>query len=213
MQSVAISVASRKNYGKSSSKSIRKDGQIPVVIYSKDEVTHGSVNYADVKHLVYSPDFKLAEISLEKGVKKCILQDIQTHPVTDNILHIDFLELVPNHPLKAEVPVRPVGTSPGVKLGGKFAQSLRKVKIKCTPENLVDVLTIDISKLKMGNVVRVDEIKLPEGIQMLTGGRIPIASVVVPRALKSSKAGALAVAEEEDDDSESTEESTGESQE
>lgn len=190
MQVINIDAQERTEYGKSSSKAIRKEGRIPVVIYSKDGVKHASVTNNDVKSIVYTPDFKLAEINVGGTIAKCTLQDIQFHPVTDNIVHMDFLELVDGHPVKVSVPVKFKGTSPGVKVGGKLMQSLRRVKIKCNPENIVNELFVDISNLELGSAVRVREIELPDGVTMMSEGSTPVANVEVPRALKSAASAA-----------------------
>ncbi len=190
MQVVNVVAQDRNEYGKSSTKKMRNSGRIPAVIYSKEGSRHCSVTESDVKHLIYTPDFKLAEIELGGKKSKCTLQDIQFHPVTDNIQHIDFLELIDGHPVKVNVPVKFKGTSPGVKAGGKLMQSLRRVKIKCTPEQLVDELYVDISDLELGNAVRIKDLELPEGIEVMSESGTPVATVEVPRALKSAAAAA-----------------------
>ena len=179
MQTVTVTAQERSSFGKSSNNTLRKEGRIPAVIYSKDSVKHCSVTEADLKHLVYTPDFKLAEVSVGGASAKCTLQDIQFHPVTDNIVHVDFLELVPGHALKVSVPVKFKGVSPGVKGGGKLMQSLRKVKIKCNPENIVPELFVDISELELGFAVRIRDIDLPDGIEVMTAEATPIASVEI----------------------------------
>ena len=186
MQIVNVQAQERNSFGKSSNKLIRKEGLIPAVIYSKEGVKHCSVTNADVKHLVYTADFKLAEIAIGGTKSKCTLQDIQFHPVTDNIIHMDFLELIDGHTVKVDVPVKFKGVSPGVKAGGKLMPSLRKVKIKCTPENIVPELFLDISELELGFAVRVKDIELPEGVEVMNNGATPVASVEIPRALKTA---------------------------
>ncbi len=188
MQVINVEAQERNNFGKSSNKQLRKNGRIPAVIYSKDGVKHCSVTHADVKHLVYTPDFKLVEISVGSGAAKCTLKDIQFHPVTDAIEHMDFLELIDGHPVKVEVPVKFKGVSPGVLAGGKLMQSLRKVKIKCIPSAIVDQLYVDISNLELGAAVRIRDIEFPEGVEVMSEGATPVATVEVPRALKSAAA-------------------------
>jgi len=126
MQIVNVEAQERTAFGKSSNKLIRKEGLIPAVIYSKEGVKHCSVTNADVKHLVYTSDFKLAEITVNGSKSKCTLQDIQFHPVTDNIIHMDFLELIDGHSVKVDVPVKFKGVSPGVKAGGNHPSSISR---------------------------------------------------------------------------------------
>ena len=144
----------------------------------------------------------MVDISIDGKNYNCILKDAQFHPVTDNISHLDFLLLKEGTSVIAEIPVRLVGTSPGAKLGGKILMNLKKVKVKTTPDNLVDELTLDISKLQLGHSVRVREVMLPEGIEVMNDGSIPVASMVVPRALRSAAAAAAAVVGGEEDEEE-----------
>lgn len=188
MQVVEIAANSRDSFGKSSNKVLRKEGKIPGVIYSKNGVHHFSTTHKDLKNMVYTPDFKQADISIDGNTHSCIMQDIQFHPVTDEIVHIDFIEIVPGNALSVELPVRFKGSSPGVKLGGKLIQSMRRVKVKCMPKDLTDELLVDVSELDLGGVARVRDIEAPEGIQLMANGATPVASVEIPRALKSAEA-------------------------
>jgi large subunit ribosomal protein L25 len=192
MEILSIAAQERNVFGKKANKALRKDGRIPFVIYNKDKVTHGSITPKEVKSLVYTPAFKLVDISVGSTKAKCLLKDITFHPVSDEIEHIDFLELIPGHKLKVEIPVKFEGVSPGVKAGGKLMQSLRKIKVKCTPEVLVDELHVNISHLQLGASVRVKEIKLPEGMELMAAPNTPIAVIEIPRALKSAAAAAAA---------------------
>jgi large subunit ribosomal protein L25 len=114
---------------------------------------------------------------------RCIIKEIQFHPVTEGILHIDFLELAEGRKVKVQLPVRFKGTSPGVRNGGRLIQQLRKVEIKTTPDQLVEELILDISNLKLGNSVRVRDIETNDEIEILTNPGIPVATVKVPRVV------------------------------
>ena len=189
MQVVSVPVTERTNTGKRAAKEFRSQGLVPVVLYGGDKVDHFGVKLNDVKSLIYTPEFKLAEIKNGSETIKCIIKDMQFHPVTDELVHIDFLRLVDGHPIKVEVPVRFKGTSPGVKEGGTFVQMMRRVKIKTLPADLVHELYIDISRLTLGSSVRVRDIEINDKIEIMTGGATPVANVEVPRALKSQQAG------------------------
>jgi len=185
MEVIQINVEARESLGKKSSTAVRATGRIPAVIYSKKNgVSHFTTTHGDVKKMVYTPEFKLAEINLNGEVKKAIIKDIDFHPVTDEIVHMDFLELVEGHPVIADIPVNFTGVSPGVKEGGKLIRTLRKVTVKTTPEKLVDNLFVSIEELELGSAVRVRDIETPEGIAIMVDGATPIANVEVPRALK-----------------------------
>lgn len=187
MQVVSINTAKRESLGRKATKASRNSGAIPSVLYGGNEVHHFTTTAKDVKSLVYTPDFKLAELDLDGQKHKAILKDIQFHPVTDEILHLDFLRLIDGVNVKVDVPVRYEGTSPGVKEGGKLMISLRNVTIKTKPEHLVDQLVADISDVQLGDSIRVKELQINENIEVMTDANIPVASVIVPRALKSAE--------------------------
>jgi len=190
MQSVAITGAPRTTLGKKGTRTIRREGMIPAVLYGGDDVIHFSTTANDVKDLIYTPDLKLAKIEIEGKTYNAIVKDVQFHPVTDDIIHLDFLRLVDGVSVRAEVPVRVKGQSPGVKSGGKLIKLVRRVKIKTTPENLIDEVRVDISTLKLGTVRRVRDIDLPEGVEIMNSPGIPVVSVQVPRMLRSATAAA-----------------------
>lgn len=189
MNTVSIQAATRNVGSKQELKSSRAQGSIPAVIYGNVDPIHISVSSGrEIKNLIYTQDFKVAEININGEVHKCIVKDIQFHPVSDRILHIDFLKLTNGIPVKVEIPIRFKGESPGVKLGGKLVQTMRKLKIKTDPEYLQDELLVDISSLGLGDVLRVNNIDVPENMEVLVGGSIPVANIEIPRALKAAAA-------------------------
>lgn len=190
MQTISLDVKPRTETGKKSTKAIRKEGGIPCVMYGGKENFHFSTTPKAVKNLIYTPDFKLAGIELDGVAHKAVIRDVHFHPVTEDILHIDFLRLVEGHEINVEVPVRFRGVSPGVKVGGKLLQNLRRVKIKTTPDNLVDSVVLDISGVELGHSIRVRDIDVQEGVTIMNSPSIPVASVEVPRALRSATAAA-----------------------
>lgn len=183
MNVVQINAEPRTEIGKKATKVIRKAGKIPAVLYSKNGVEHFSTTHKAVKNIVYTPDLKLAEIDLNGKTHKAIVKEIDFHPVTDAIQHIDFLELVEGEILKVDIPVKFRGVSPGVLGGGSLMRTLRTVAVKTTAADLVDELFVDISDLKLGFAVRVSDIEVPEGIEIKVDPHIPVANVEVPRVL------------------------------
>lgn len=188
MEVLNIPAQKRVGTGKKSNKDVRNAGRIPGVLYGNNDNVNFSVVLADVKKLIYTPDFKVAELEIDGSKTKAIVKDLQFHPVTDKLMHIDLLRMVEGTPLKVEIPIRFKGTSPGVKSGGKLIQQMRRVKVKATPENLVSELFADISTLELGDSVRVSDLEISEHIQLMTEGATPIGLVDVPRALKSAAA-------------------------
>ena len=193
MEIVKLEGQVRTEFGKKHTKLVRKQGLVPAIIYGGGTTAAISVTPKSVKALVYTPDFKLAEIAVGKETYTCILKDIVFHPLSDEIVHIDFLRTIEGAPIKVEIPVGYTGKSPGVKEGGKLIVQMRKVKVKTTPDKLTDKLYVDIGELELGNSVRVKDIVIPEGMELLTTGATPVAIVEVPRALKSAAADAEGV--------------------
>ena len=188
MKTVTVNGTKRDATGKKASKLERREGQIPCVLYGGEDVVHFSTTFNDVKPLIYTPEFKVAEVSVNGATHRAILKDVQFHPVKESVVHIDFLRLVEGTVVKLELPVKFTGTSPGVKLGGKLQQSMRRVKVKTTPEKMVDSLSLDISSLELGQAIRVRDIEVPEGIELMNPPGTPVATVEIPRALRSAAA-------------------------
>lgn len=188
METIAITGQSRTGLGKKPSKDLRNDGRIPCVLYGGQDVVHFSVTLNDVKNLIYTPDFRVANLTVDGATYRCIVKDYQLHPLTSNLTHIDFLSLVDGQKVKLEVPVRTKGVSPGVKLGGKLQQKLRRVKVKTLPEEMVTELFVDISPLDLGQSLRVRDIQVPAGIELLNSPSIPVVTIEIPRALRSAAA-------------------------
>ena len=184
MNTIAFSGTVRDGIGKKASKAVRNEGGIPCIMYGGDTNVSFSIKPKDIKGLIYTPDFKVAEITLDGTLHRCILKDAQFHPVNEAVLHADFLKLEEGRAVKVEVPVRFKGVSPGVKTGGKLQQTLRRIKIKTTPDKLVDTLFLDISTLELGSSARVKDVEVPEGVEVMNSLGIPVVSVVEPRALK-----------------------------
>lgn len=191
MKTISISGSLRENVGKKGAHELRTREMVPCVIYGGKEQVHFSALEKDFKSLVYTPDVHL--VKLDVGGKTCnaILQDIQFHKVTDKILHIDFLEVLPGKAVVMEIPVRTTGTSEGVREGGKLYVKLKKLKVKGLPEKFPDNISIDITKMKIGDSVRVGDIKI-DGLQLLNAPNVTVVAVRVTRAVVEEVAPAAA---------------------
>lgn len=189
MEIIALQGHRKEGSGKEEVRKLRRNEQVPAVMYKSGggEAIQFSLNAPDIRHLVYTSKFKLAEITIDGKTHKCIVKDIQFHPVTDAVMHLDFLELVPGVKFKATVPLRFAGQAPGVKAGGKFIPRLRQINILTTPEKVVDEVTADISTMELGSTIRVRDISLTEGVEITNTSAVPIASIEIPRALKGGK--------------------------
>ena len=185
MVTVTINGTPREEMSKSEVKAARNAGLIPCVLYgSANENIHFTTTQSDVRHLVYTAEFKLAEVVVNGKTYRCILKGIQFNPVNDTISHIDFLELTNGRKVVVEVPLSFEGVSPGVRAGGKFVQKARRVKIKTTPENLVDKIAVSISGMKLGHSLRIRDIASVPGVEIVNPQALPIATIAIPRALK-----------------------------
>ena len=188
MEVIAISGQTRTGVGKKASRLDRKNEQIPCVLYGGEAPIHFTTTFSQVKTLIYTPDFKLAEVEIEGNTYKCFVKDVQWHPLSDAIIHIDFLQLIDGKTVKVEVPVRFKGSSPGVKVGGKLIQNLRRILIKTKPEYLVNEVFLDVSSLELGHSIRVRDIEAVEGVEVMNPPATPVAGVEIPRALRSAAA-------------------------
>ena len=188
MQVIKLTGTKRTDVGKTATKADRAQGIIPCALYGGTENINFTTNWNDVRHLVYAADFKIAEITVDGETFQAILKETQFHPATEQILHIDFLRLIPGHPIKVNVPLTLIGTAPGVKSGGKLIQSVRKIKVKTLPENLIDEMQLDISSLELGQTARVRDIIPQDGIEVLMAPAIPVVLIEIPRALRAAAA-------------------------
>ena len=159
MKSITIEGSKRESVGKVATKALRNAGMVPCVIYGGDKPVHFSAEEKAFKKLVYTPNVYTAMIELDGHKFAAILQDIQFHPVTDRILHVDFYQLFDDKEVTMTIPVKLTGTSPGVLNGGSLRFTNRKLKIKALPAKLPDFVNADISKLKIGNKLFVTELK------------------------------------------------------
>lgn len=151
MKSITIKGSQRESVGKVATKALRNAGKVPCVLYGGDKPVHFSAEEKAFKNLVYTPNVYTATIELEGQKFAAILQDIQFHPVSDKILHVDFYQLFDDKEITMSIPVKLVGTSPGVLNGGSLRFTNRKLRVKALPGNLPDFINADISKLKIGN--------------------------------------------------------------
>ena len=199
MKSITIKGSKRESVGKVATKALRNAGRVPSVLYGGGEPLHFSVPELDFSKLVYTPNAHTVEIILEDDSKiNAILQDIQFHPVTDRILHIDFYQLFNDKPIAMNIPVNIVGNSIGVKMGGNLQKNQRKLRIKALPTNLPDYIEIDISKLEIGQRVYIREI-LNDSYTFLQPE-----STVVCQIRRARAALVEATLDDEDEDSEDT---------
>lgn len=186
MKSIAISGSVRQNVGKRDAKELRYEGNIPAVLYGGSTQTHLSVSAADLKAVLYTPEVIFIDLNLDGKTVKAIVQDAQFHPLTDLVTHIDFLELNDEKEVTLNIPVTLTGTSPGVKLGGKLVQKLRKLRVKALPGNLPQEIAVPMESLEVGKSFRVAQVVL-ENAKVLNNSDDTIVSVIMSRALRQAE--------------------------
>ena len=159
MKSITIKGSERESVGKKATKALRNAGKVPCVVYGGETPLHFSADELSFKNLVYTPNAHTVVVDLEGGKKvNAVMQDIQFHPVTDKIIHIDFYQLFDDKPVTMNIPVQLDGNSPGVRNGGRLLFRKRKLTIKALPDNLPDFFNVDISNLKIGDNITVESL-------------------------------------------------------
>jgi large subunit ribosomal protein L25 len=159
MKSITIKGSKRESVGKVATKALRNAGMVPCVIYGGKTPIHFSAEEKAFKSLVYTPNVYTATINVDGEKIPAILQDIQFHPVSDSILHVDFYQLFEDKEITMNIPVRLVGKSKGVAIGGALRHNVRKMKVKALPANLPDFIEADITELQIGNKLYVTSLK------------------------------------------------------
>lgn len=186
MKSFAISGSPRENVGKRDAKELRYQGLVPAVLYGGKTQTHFAVSAAELKPVIYTPVVHFIDITVGNVKSTAIIQDIQFHPLTEQILHVDFLELDEKKPVAIEIPIRLTGTSPGVKMGGKLVQKLRKLRIKALPKDHLDTIDVNIESLEVGKSVRVGDLQFDK-LTITNAKEDTIVSVTTSRALRQAE--------------------------
>jgi len=181
MKSITIKGSERESVGKSATKALRNAGLVPCVLYGGNQTVHFSAEEIAFKNLVYTPNAHTVVIDLGGKKFDAVLQDIQVHPVSDKILHIDFFQLFDDKEITMEVPVRVTGTSPGVLGGGVLRLNQRKLKVKALPKNLPDYVDADISELEMGSKLYVTKVG-SDNYKLLHPENTVVAQVRISRA-------------------------------
>ena len=181
MKSLAISAQERKNVGKSSSKALRNQGKVPCVLYGGEKQVCFYAHENDLRKLVYTSDVFLVELDIEGKKTRCVMQDIQFHPVTDKILHIDFLEVFDDKEVTVEIPVILNGMAIGVRNGGNLLFRRKKIVTRAIPANLPDSIEVDISELSIGQFIYIKDLR-SESYSFLAPDNAVVVGVKTARA-------------------------------
>ena len=196
MREVSINGSVRANRGKKATKEVRKNGLVPCVMYGekRDEnglpvATHFVVNEKEINKIYFTPHVYLVNINIDGVEHKAIVKEVQCHPVKDNVLHVDFYEVVANRPIVVGVPIAPKGLAEGVRAGGKLMAMIRKINVKATYDLIPEKLDIDVTNLGLGKSIKVGDLSF-EGLELVTPKEVIVCTVKMTRAAM----GALAAA-------------------
>jgi large subunit ribosomal protein L25 len=202
MKTVSLSGSPRESVGKKGAASLRTGNRIPAVIYGGKEQIHFSFAENEAKKLIFTPNVYLIEIDVDGKLFKVILQETQLHPVTDKIIHLDFLEVSDDKPFKIKLPVKLEGFSRGVRNGGRLRQNFRKLKVFGLAKDMPESIEIDISPIRIGQKRRVSDLSI-DGLTFLDPANAVVIGVQTARAAIED--------EEEDETAEGAEGETSES--
>jgi large subunit ribosomal protein L25 len=185
MKTIEIKGSFRTELGKKSSKQTRKSGSVPCVIYGKKENIHFQAPELSFKNLVYTPEAHLVKLSIEDKEYKAVLKDMQFHPVSDKILHADFMEVFEDKPVVIGIPIKVTGDSVGVIAGGKLSIKKRNIKVKGLPADLPEFLLIDITNLKIHESIKVGDLSF-EKIELLDPKKSMVLTIATSRVAQKT---------------------------
>ncbi len=196
MKTVVLKGQKRESVGKKEAKRLRAQEIVPAVLYGGEAPIHFSVPFADLRKLIYTPSVYLLELDIDGTVYKAMMQDIQWHPVHEQVLHVDFLLISDDKPVKVEVPLKVSGLAKGIKMGGKLNTNLRRLKVKALAADLPDTIDVDVTSLGIGEGIKVADLNVPN-VEFLDTKSNVVVSVAITRAAKSAAGGLIEEGEEE----------------
>jgi large subunit ribosomal protein L25 len=186
MKTITIEGQLRTEHGKSATRQLRSQELVPGVIYGGAQEVNFSAPAKAFKGLVYTPNFQIAEVQVNGQSYRCILKDLQFDKVSDELIHVDLLELVEDKKVVATIPLKYTGAAAGVKAGGRLITKMKSLKVKTYPRYLKEVIEVNVDNLELGGNIRVEDVR-EDNYEILNSPRIPIASVVTTRALRQEE--------------------------
>lgn len=183
MKAIEIKAFKRQDVGKKATKALRKQGNVPAVLYGGDEIVHFYAATNEFNKLIYTTNVYIIDVNVEGTIYKAIIQDLQFHPVSDEVIHVDLLQAFEDKPIVIEIPVKLNGLAKGVKAGGKLNLELRKLRVRGLIKDIPNELNIDISNLGLGKSVQVGSLEFPN-IELLHPEYAVVTSVRVARGAR-----------------------------
>lgn len=189
MKTLTFDCSVRQDLGKKATKATRVEGKVPCVLYGGKEVSHFEITNDEIRKAIITPEIFLITLNIEKKAVKAILKDVQFHPVTDQILHVDFLEVFADKAIVMNVPVVLQGLAEGVKAGGKLSLEMRKLKVKALYSDIPEKLHINIDHLGLGKTIQVGALSFPK-MELLNAKNAVVCAVKLTRAARGAAAAA-----------------------
>lgn len=198
MKEINVKGSARTELGKKAAREIRKAGAVPCNLYGEKKDENGNpvalsftATNDELRKLIYTPEIYSVNLDIEGKTCKAILKEIQFHPVTDKVLHVDFYEITENKPIVMEVPIKLNGLAEGVKAGGRLAASVRNLKVKAVYTSIPEKLDIDVTHLGLGKTIKVGELHF-EGLELVTSKEVVVCQVKMTRGARAAAASAAA---------------------
>lgn len=185
MKSVIVKGEKRVALGKKDAKKLRAQDIVPAVLYGGEEVLHFAVSFSQLRKLIYTPSVFLVDLEIDGETHKAIMQDIQWHPVEEQVLHVDFFRIFDEKPIKLEVPINVIGLAPGITAGGKMKINLRRLKVKALAKDVPDTIDIDVSRIELGQSIKVSDLK-GENLEFLNSKSSVVLAVNITRIAKTA---------------------------
>ncbi|GHT47725.1 50S ribosomal protein L25 [Bacteroidia bacterium] len=187
MKTFQLEGSKRDSIGKKAAKAYRKESLVPSVLYGGENVTHFTVSKEGIRKLIYTPEIFIVALSIDGKAYNAILKDAQYHPVSDELLHVDFLQVFEDKPVTVEIPIELEGLAEGVKAGGKLSLEMRKLKVRGLYKNFPEKLTINIENLGLGKTVQVGSLQF-DNLELLNAKDNVVAAVKLTRAARGAAA-------------------------
>jgi large subunit ribosomal protein L25 len=185
MKAISLSGSPRANVGKKDAADLRRAGRVPCVNYGTGTQTHFHLEYLDAERIIKTPNVYLIDLDVAGKKSKAIIQDTQFDPVSDKVIHIDFLEVTDNAPIKVKLPIKLTGFAAGVRSGGKLRQNFRKVTVSGMEKDLPENVEIDITPMKIGHKIRISDLKV-DGLKFLDAAPAVVVAVQMARGAKAT---------------------------
>jgi len=183
MKTFELKGSLRKNVGKKDTRALRAAAKVPCVLYGGKENLHFAVAEGDFRNLIYTPHVYIVDLNVDGKKVQAVLKDIQFHPVQEQILHVDFLEVSDDKKLDIAIPIETFGLAEGVKMGGKLQVAYRRLKVRGLMKDLPDTLKVDVSGIKLGSTIKVGQLAF-DNLELLDSKNAVVASVKLTRAAK-----------------------------